>query len=98
MRSGTRMLAIAFGVAATLGAASPAQAADGVLEPGDSIQAAIDEAQPGDTVRIGAGEFRENLTITTDDITLRGAGSGRHGTTLMPPDMPTPSPCRSGSR
>jgi hypothetical protein len=93
MRSGTRMLAIAFGVAATLGAASPAQAADGVLEPGDSIQAAIDEAQPGDTVRIGAGEFRENLTITTDDITLRGAGSGRHGTTLMPPDMPTPSPC-----
>ena len=57
-------------------------------ETGESIQTAIDHARPGDTIRVAAGEFRENLTITTDGITLRGAGSGRDGTVLTPPSDP----------
>jgi hypothetical protein len=94
MHSHPRMFAIAVGViAALLGAAAPAGASDDVVQPGESIQAAIDDALPGDTITIAPGEFRENVTITTDDITLRGSGSGRHGTVLMPSLSPATSPC-----
>jgi Right handed beta helix region len=94
VRPRTRMFAIALGVvAALLGSGAPAGASEEVVAPGDSIQAAINDALPGDTVTIAPGVFHENLTITTDDVTLRGAGSGRHGTVLMPSSTPPPSPC-----
>lgn len=37
------------------------------------IQDAINSASKGDTVKIGAGEYAENLTISTSDIRLIGA-------------------------
>jgi hypothetical protein len=94
MHSRPRMFAIAAGVvAALLGAAAPAGASDDLVQPGESIQAAIDDALPGDTITVAPGEFRENLTITKDDITLRGSGTGRHGTVLRPSLSPSTSPC-----
>ena len=93
MSAHAHTLAVVLGVmTAVLGATASAGASEGVVTPGESIQAAIDECSPGDTVRIAPGEFRENLTITTDDITLQGAGAGRHGTVLMPSGS-TSSPC-----
>jgi hypothetical protein len=39
-----------------------------------SIQAAVDAASAGDVIHIGAGVYAENVTITTDDLTLVGQG------------------------
>ena len=65
--------------------------------PGESIQAAIDRARPGDTVDVAAGVYRENLTITTDGITLHGAGASAGGTVLEPPSTPAGPRARPSS-
>jgi hypothetical protein len=54
--------------------------------PGDhaTIQAAVDAARPGDLVLVEAGEYREQVVVSTDDITVRGVDrnevvlDGRH--------------------
>jgi hypothetical protein len=65
---------------------------------GHSIQAAIDASRPGDTVAVAHGVFHENLTVTTDRITLRGAGDRRGGTVLEPPLIPHPSVCNEAGQ
>ena len=57
-----------------------------VVRPGESIQAAIDAARPGDTILVKPGEYAEALTITTDDLTLKGS----RGTVLTMPDDAEP--------
>jgi parallel beta-helix repeat protein len=57
-----------------------------VVRPGGSIQAAIDAARPGDTILVKPGEYAEALTITTDDLTLKGS----RGTVLTMPDDAEP--------
>src|SRR4051794_33977297 len=73
--------------------AAPAGAWTRDVHPGESIQAAIDAAHPGDTIRVAAGVYNENLTVTTDGITLRGEGANDAGTVLKPGATPTPSTC-----
>jgi len=63
------------------------------VDPGQSIQAAIDAAEPGDTIVVAPGVYRETLAIQKDDITLRGTGSGAGGTVLELPAQPNASPC-----
>ena len=59
-----------------------ATAATIVVQPGQSIAAAVQAAQPGDTISVQPGVFHEGspgdlnaLTITKDGITISGAGS-----------------------
>jgi nitrous oxidase accessory protein len=51
--------------------AAPLQAAEWTVQPGQSIQAAIDRAAPGDTVRVARGRYAENLAIAKP-LTLAG--------------------------
>lgn len=62
------------------------------VRPGQSIQQAIDAATPGDTIVVHRGTYRENLTITTDHLTLKG-----FRVRLVPGNTPTPSPCTEGT-
>lgn len=42
-----------------------------------SIQAAVDTARPGDDIRVYPGTYREQVRVTTDDLTLESVGRGR---------------------
>jgi parallel beta-helix repeat protein len=80
-------------VVVLLAFAAPGSAATLEVHPGESIQAAIDAAHPGDTINVEAGVYHENLTITTDHLTLHGSGASDDGTVLMPGATPTSSVC-----
>jgi parallel beta-helix repeat protein len=62
-----------------------------IVEPGESIQAAVDAASPGSTILVRPGTFAEHVTITTDGIRLLGQGA-----TLVPPDEHPASACSFG--
>jgi nitrous oxidase accessory protein NosD len=84
---------VAVGVlaaAALFGVANPASAATRIVKAGESIQAAIDASSPGDTIILKAGAtYNENLTITTDKLTIIG-----NGALLKPPATPgAPNNC-----
>ena len=67
---------------ASLCAAPPAHAATvHTVNPGESIQQAVDAAAPGDTVQLTAGTYHESVLIARSDLTLRGVGER---TVLMP--------------
>lgn len=80
---------VVLAVLAPLFAPAPAHAATfRLVVPGQSIQAVLDAASPGDTVVIRPGTYRENIEITKDHITVRGAGAR-----LEAPATPTPRRC-----
>src|SRR3954454_12401829 len=87
------LLTAGAALAVSLALAASASAAVIHVGSGESLQAAIDTAHPGDTVVAAPGVFRENLTITTSRLTLRGAGATAGGTVLEPPATPHPSVC-----
>ena len=89
MRRWTRTVLVLF-LSVLLGLPATAAWAGGskvrVVEPGESIQAAIDAASPGDTILVKPGTYAEALKITTDDLTLKGS----RGTVLTMPDDAEP--------
>jgi parallel beta-helix repeat protein len=69
--------------------ASPAGAAGAIIvNPGQSIQAAVDAASPGTTIIVQHGTYAENVAITKDGIRLIGVGA-----TLVPPATSEPNAC-----
>ncbi len=75
-------LGIALSVPYAAAASSPATI---VVGPGQSIQAAVNQARPGDTVLVKPGVYRQTVQIRTDGVTLRGSGDFRGGTVIEPP-------------
>ena len=45
-----------------------------VVQPGESIQAAVDAAHPGDTIVLKSGYYDGGILISTSNLTIKGAG------------------------
>lgn len=73
---------------ALVGQAVPAGAATVTVNPGQSIQAAIDAAPAGSTINVKAGRYTENVSITKNNIRLVGVPGQ---TILRPPANPSGS-------
>ena len=58
-------------------------AADIYVNPGQSIQGAINFASPGDTIVLGEGTFVENITIPNSKTGLSIVGQGSDDTTIV---------------
>ncbi|GGV58881.1 right-handed parallel beta-helix repeat-containing protein [Streptomyces griseoloalbus] len=61
------------------------------VQPGQSIQKAVDAAEPGDTVLLAPGTYRQSVDITESDITLRGTSARL--TVLTPPSAAGQNAC-----
>jgi pectin methylesterase-like acyl-CoA thioesterase len=66
-----------------------------VVNPGQSIQKAVNHAQPGDTVLVKPGVYQQSVMIRTDGITLRGSGDFLGGTVIEPPPTPPHNLCNN---
>jgi outer membrane protein assembly factor BamB len=60
-----------------VGQVSIAQSCAVVLRPGDSIQNAINNVSPNSVICLTENTWRESLTITKDNLTLRGQGPSK---------------------
>ncbi len=43
-----------------------------IVQPGQTIQSAVDQAKPGDTVEVTPGVYHEAVQVSVDGVTLRG--------------------------
>ena len=72
----------------SIGLLTPASAQNStrVVQPGESIQGAIDASAAGDRILVSAGTYAERLTIDKDGISLIGLGA-----VLVPPNPTQPT-------
>jgi parallel beta-helix repeat protein len=85
--------ALVGGLALTAPLSASASSETITVEPGHSIQAAVDKADPGDTIRLEEGTYTQQVNIAKDDITLKGAGAGE---TIIKPPTSLSGNCDSG--
>jgi hypothetical protein len=81
---------------AALALSVPASSAATVVhvDPGESIQAAIDKAKPGTTIKLGEGVYKDSVNISKSDIEI--VGEGRSKTKIEVPavgDLPAGAGC-----
>jgi nitrous oxidase accessory protein NosD len=93
----TASFATGLGVALSAAvAASASTSATIVVTPGQSIQAAVDQASPGDTILLKPGVYHQSVQIRKNGITLRGSGDFPGGTVLEPPASTPKTLCNGG--
>jgi hypothetical protein len=87
---GSAAVGLAIATIAAAGFTSSAHASGGIhiVHAGQSIQSAVDAARPGDRVIVGPGTYAQQVTISTDGITLVGLHA-----VLEPPATPTNNTC-----
>src|SRR5919107_1180515 len=68
---------------------APAGAAEFVVHPGESIQAALRAAPPGSTITVRKGVYHEAVTLTDDGMKVRGD----HAVLEPPSSPPAAGPC-----
>ncbi|MBC7170691.1 SUMF1/EgtB/PvdO family nonheme iron enzyme, partial [Candidatus Bipolaricaulota bacterium] len=73
---GLALLLVGLGLVGSLGPGR-AQSCSVTVYPGESIQSAIDAVSAGAVICLAEGSWQENLTITKDDLILRGQGPSR---------------------
>ena len=84
------LLVLATVCVTTVGVVTSASANGGItyVQPGQSIQTAIDHAHRGDRIVVRAGTYAEHLKVDKDGIKLVGRGA-----VLIPPSSPAPNTC-----
>jgi len=84
------LLILATVCVTTVGLVGSASANGGTayVQPGQSIQTAIDRAHPGDRIIVRAGTYAEQLTVGKNGIQLVGRGA-----VLIPPPSPVLNTC-----
>ena len=89
-----RTLTVTVAAIVALAAVSTATAAAATIHVhrGQSIQAAVNSADPGDTIVLDRGRYFQTVFVGRPGLTLRGAGSGPHGTVLRQPKSSN-NPC-----
>jgi hypothetical protein len=71
-----RTLVVALiALAVPLFTAATAAARTIVVQPGESIQAAVDQAKRGDTVLVQAGTYKETVAVTKHELRILGRGA-----------------------
>jgi nitrous oxidase accessory protein NosD len=78
-------------VALLLGLTASASAHAINVRPGDSIQAAIDQAKPGDKIHLKKGTYHESVEVKKNDLTVEGQGADK--TRIVPPPGSPPAFC-----
>ena len=88
-----RLSALLLGaLVASLFGLAPAGAAEFVVHPGESIQAALQAAPPGSTITVRDGVYREAVTLTDDGMRVRASGAILEPPTTPPPPGPCTNP------
>jgi nitrous oxidase accessory protein NosD len=75
MRRQRCLVVLLVAVAAALVTAGTAAARTIVVHPGDSIQAAVDQAKQGDTILVEAGTYAESVAVTKHRLKIVGRGA-----------------------
>ncbi|MFG2518145.1 nitrous oxide reductase family maturation protein NosD [Streptomyces sp. NPDC048527] len=80
-------------VASGVGAAAPSACSRTVhrVNPGESIQKAVNTAKPGDVIFVSPGTYHESVSITVSGLTLRGAST--RSTVIVPDKASADSAC-----